>query len=437
MRRTRGGPVTGLALTAALAVVLAGCGGTAGQSASPAAAPSASAAESARPSEEVSGTLTGLFFVSFKDTYEKIVAKFKEKYPNVDVKFDYQGGDFGPLVLTQIQAGTAPDILTSFPGGSEKDSTDNVVPLAAQGHIAPLTADWGAQIPKLWKPDVSYKDQVYAYPGALQPLSAIYNQTKLDELGLKVPTTLDEVYQLCADAKAKGVYAYAQGLGDAAAGPQMLSFGQTATLVYGPDPTFDQKIESGETTYAKSPWLEQFKIYDKMFKDRCFGEGSLGRSRDQGATAVATGQALGIVDVGAVLSTVKTQSPSTKFVVGPIPATNDGKTYVTALPGFVTTINSKAKNPAAAQAFLQFMGEPEPSLIYAEGFQSVPVIPNAQYTPPAELAAFAQLVADGKFARIASVQAEVQTALNQYLQSMFLGKDTPESVAQKMQDAHK
>jgi raffinose/stachyose/melibiose transport system substrate-binding protein len=432
-------------------VALAACGGSTSTTPSAAASqaatqpPSAAASEAApsastaaaSPNTAVSGTLTGIFFVGFKDTYEKIVAGFKQVYPNVDVQFDYQGGDVGALVLTQLQAGTAPDILTSFPSGSEKDSSDNVIPLAAQGHIVPVTADWTSQIPDQWKSDVSYKDQVYAYPGALQPLSALYNQTKLDELGLKVPTTLDEVNKLCADAKAKGVYAYAQGLGDAAAGPQMLTFGQNATLVYGPDPTFDQKIESGETTYPQSKWVDQFTIYDQMSKNGCFGDGALGRSREQGATAVAAGQALGIVDVGAVLGSMKTQAPSAKWVVAPIPATNDGTTYVSALPGYVTTINAQAKNPEAAQAFLQYMGTPEASIIYADGFQSVPVIPNAQYTPPAELQPFADLVAAGKFARLPAVQAEVQTALNQGVQSMLLGNDTPQSVAQRMQDAHK
>jgi raffinose/stachyose/melibiose transport system substrate-binding protein len=217
----------------------------------------------------------------------------------------------------------------------------------------------------------------------------------------------------------------------------MLSFAQNATLVYGPDPAFDQKIEAEEVTYPTSPWVDQFEIYDRMFKEGCFGEGSLGRSREQGANAVAAGQALGIVDVGAVLANMRTSAPDSSFVIAPIPATNDGPTYVTALPGFVTTINAKTQNAAAAQAFLEFMGEPEPSLIYAEGFASVPVIPNDQYTPPAELEPFAELVADGQFARLASVQAEVQTALNQSLQSMFLGNDTPESVAQKMQDVLK
>lgn len=416
-------------VAAAAALALTGClpGGNSGTSSSD---PSAGGGE-------VSGTVTGVFAAQFKDTYEKIAADFMAKNPNVKTEFSYQGGDIGQVVMTQLQAGTAPDILTSFPGGDAKDNADNVVPLATQGRIVPLDVTWADQIPPSWTSSFSHDGKLYAYPGAFQPLSAIYNQTKLDEVGLKIPTTLDEVYQLCADAKAKGVYAYAQGLGDAAAGPQMLTFAQNSTLVDGPNPDFDKQLADGQTTYPDSPWLTQFEIYDKMFKDGCFGEGSLGRSREQGATAVAAGQALGIVDVGAVLPSIKTSAPDSTLVVAPMPATNEGETYITALPGLVTTINAEAKNAAAAQAFLEFMGSPQASVTYANGFAGVPVLPNDQYTPSAELESFAEKVTAGKFAAFGATQAEVQATMNQQLQAMFLGKTTPEGVAQKMQDAYK
>lgn len=388
------------------------------------------------PTGKVSGTLTGIFFSGYKSTYEKIVAAFEKKYPHVKVNFDYQGGDIGSLVLTQLQGGTAPDVLTSFPGGDAKDNADSVVPLASQGRILPLTASWSQQIPSVWASSFNYKGKTYAYPGALQSLTAIYNKTELDKLGLKIPTTLNEVYQLCTDAKAKGVYAYGQGFGDTTI-PQMLSFAQMASLLYGTDPTWDKKIATGEATYPTSKWVDQLTIYQKMFKLGCFGDGALGRTRDQSWQVAAEGQALGVVDVGAALAPMQQKAPKTDFVIAGIPATNDHKTYVTALPGFVTTINAKAKNPAAAQAFLDFMGTEDASNIYATGFAGVPVIPDPKYKAPAELADFAKLIADKKYAVLTTLQAEVQTTLNTSIQSMMLGNDTPKSITEKMQAVYK
>ncbi|MGY0390606.1 ABC transporter substrate-binding protein [Nocardioides sp. WG-D5] len=408
---------------AASALVLTGCVGGGGTE-----APSSDG--------EIGGTLTGIFPAAFKDTYVKIAADFEKKYPEVKVDFDYQGGDIGQLVMTQLQGGTAPDILTSFPGGDPKDNADTVAPLAAQGHIAPLDVSWADQIPDGWERDFAHDGQTFAYPGALQPLTSIYNKTKLDELGLSAPETLDEVLQLCADATEAGVYAYSQPLGDAVAGPQMLTYAQVGSLVYGPDPDFDAKLKSGKTTYPDSAWVDQFEIYQQMSDAGCFGDGALGRAAEQAQSEVAAGNSLGIVHVGGALPGIKASGPDNEYLIAPMPASNDGETLMVALPGFVTTVNAKAKNPATAQAFLEFLGEPEISAIYAEGFQSVPVLPNDEYSAPAELAEFAAAVDAGTIVPLGTVQAEVQSTLNQQLQAMLLGDTTPEGVAESMQVAY-
>jgi raffinose/stachyose/melibiose transport system substrate-binding protein len=416
------GVATGALTVVALA--LTGCSG------------SGSGDSSTGSGDALSGTLTGIFDAQYKAALEPIVANFEKENPDVDVQIDYQGGDLGAIILTQLQGGTAPDVLLSFPGGTEGTAADNVIPLAAGGLIAPIEPDWADQIPAAWENQFVYDGQVFAFPGAVQPLTAIYNQTMLDELGLTAPTTLDEVYTFCADATAKGVYAYSQGLGDTPAGPQMLSFGQTASLVYGPTPDWDSQLAAGDVTYPGSGWETQFEIYQKMYDAGCFGEGSLGRSRTQGQDAVAARQALGLVDVGAVLAGIQTANTEDEFVIATMPATEDGTSYITSLPIYSLTVNAKAKNLAAAKAFVEFAGEPEQSALYATGFDMVPLMPNDAYEPPAALADFATLVNDGKTALLANVTPEVQVALNTGVQSMLLGEDTPASLAQKMQDAY-
>jgi raffinose/stachyose/melibiose transport system substrate-binding protein len=417
--------VVAAAVITVAAVTLAGCTGSSGAT-----------TNNSGSDGEPSGTLTGVFFSSFKDTYEQIATDFEKKYPNVDVKFDYQGGDIGALVMTQLQGGTAPDILTSFPGGTATESAPTVASLAASKRIAPLDVSWAGDVPGAWDTSVKVDGATYAHPGALQPLSAMYNQTRLDEFGLTVPTTLDEVYQLCADATAAGVYAYAVGLGDPA-GPQMLTYAQLATLE-SDVAAFDEGLASGDATYADSVWVDQFEIYKEMSSRDCFGEGALGRSRDQAGEEVASGRALGTVDVGAALAPIQAAAPDSAFVVAPMPATNDSAdTKIVALPGFVTTINAKAKNPTAAQAFLDFMGEPEQATTYATGFSGVPAIPNDVYEAPAELTTFAELVASESFVPLGTVQAEVQAQLNQGIQSMILGDLTPQQVAEKLDSVYK
>jgi raffinose/stachyose/melibiose transport system substrate-binding protein len=418
-------------IVAALILGLATTGGCANQAPS---TPSPTTSGGA-----ISGELTGVWDATYKSALEPTVQAFETTYPGTTVKINYAGGDVPGLISTQLQANNAPDVLLTFPGGSPGGGANlNVVTMASQNKLLDVSdSSWTSTVPEEWKSEVTHEDKTYAYPGAIQGLAAIYNKTKLDELGLKAPQTLTEVYQLCVDAKKAGVYAYAQGLGDTAAGPQMLSFGQTSTLVYGPDPDFTNKQVEGQATFQDSGWKTQFEIYQKMYNDGCFGEGSLGRSRTQGIEAVAAGKALGIVDVSAIMATMKTSAPKSEFILTGIPANDDASsTYTAALPIYTIAVNAKAKNPAAATAFLDVLAEPENANSFAKGFNAIPAIPNDQFTPPAELKGFAELVQKGSFSKLPNwPNPKVQVELNEGVQSMLLGKDTPDSLAKKMQDA--
>lgn len=95
-----------------------------------------------------------------------------------------------------------------------------------------------------------------------------------------------------------------------------------------------------------------------MYDAGCFGEGALGLTRQQGAEAVAGGLALAQVDVGGQKRIMQDIAPDAHFLVTGIPATNDGKTFVTALPGYTVAVNAQAKNPEAAKAFLAELASP-------------------------------------------------------------------------------
>ena len=417
--------ITGGAVALTASILLAGCAGT----------------SSDTPDDgSVSGTLTGIFDSTYREGMDEIIALFEEEYPDVTVEMDYQGGDLQALIGTMLQSGTAPDIVLSQPGGPTSGVDINVVTQGAQGRYMDLSdLEWTADIPEMWlEGQLAYEGKVYGYPGAVQPLSPIYNLDLLEELGLGAPTTYEEVLQLCADAQANGVYAYAQGLGDVTGGgPQMLSYAQMATLLYGPEPDFREQLDSGATTYQDSPWVDQFKIYEEMNEAGCFGEGALGRSRQQGSEAVAAGQALGQVDVGGQKAVMQEIAPDTRFLITGMPATEDAAdTFITALPGYTVSVNAEAENPTAARAFMDFLATPEAGVIYAGMFSAVPILPNDQYEAPEDLADFAALVESGGIALLAQIGGNsVQQVLNEQVQAMILGDATPVDVAERMQEA--
>lgn len=415
--------ITALVITGAL---LAGCSG--GQAAAP-----------ENSDGEITGTVTGIWDATFKDSIQPIAEAFQKKHPGVKMDITYQGGDIGGVLSTQLQAGTAPDLLITFPGGTPgSGGGTNVLTLASQGRLLDLSSSpWTETVPDQWKSEVDYEGKTYAYPGIAQGLGAIYDQTTLDKYDLEVPTTIDEVYDLCEAAKDAGVYAYAQGLGDTLGGPQMLSYAQTSTLVYGPDPEAATQTKDGDFDFAKSGWKDQLEIYETMQKKGCFGDGALGRDRAQGNDEVASGRALGIVDVSAVIGAIQEKAPDDEFVFAPMPATGSADdTFATALLGYTIAVNAKAKNPAAAQAFLEFLSEPEQIAIHAEAFAALPAIPQDGYKAPAGLADFAGFIDSGAFTKLPVwPNAATQPAINESVQSLLLGNDSVDTTLAKIQAA--
>jgi molybdate transport system substrate-binding protein len=83
--------------SAALALLLAACGGLAAQPA-------------ASPTSQVSGTLTVLAAASLTQAFTKIGDQVHAGYPGVDVKFSFAGS---PTLVTQIQQGAPADVFAS------------------------------------------------------------------------------------------------------------------------------------------------------------------------------------------------------------------------------------------------------------------------------------------------------------------------------------
>ncbi|MFP3381716.1 hypothetical protein SB767_35965, partial [Bacillus sp. SIMBA_069] len=71
--------------------LLAGCSG----SASPAPASS---------DGKITGTVTGIWDSTFKDSIDPIAKAFEKKHPGVKMDISYQGGDLGGVLSTQLQA---------------------------------------------------------------------------------------------------------------------------------------------------------------------------------------------------------------------------------------------------------------------------------------------------------------------------------------------
>ena len=417
-----------LGATVVVALALSGCSGT------------SSVGASSSGNGAVSGTLTIEYDAAYKSALEPVVKEFQSKYPTAHVKIDYVGGgNILQVVSTQAQSGTLPDIFLTVPGPAGGGGF-TVGTLASQGYLGDLSdTTWAAKIPDTWKPAVSFNGKVYAYPGTLQGLGAIYNTTLLDKLGLKVPTTWTGLLSLCTAATNKGVYAFAQGLNDGTSA-QMIYIDLSGSLVYGPNPKFLSEMKAGHVVFKDSPWRDVFTKYKQMGDAGCFGKGALGRDRTQAVQEVAAGHALALVDVGAQLTTLKAQGPTNDYTLDPLPATDDpSKTYSQAAPGYTIAVSATAKNPAAAKAFLNILAEPKFINSYSSAFSGVPAIPNSDFVAPANLETLTKALSGGKSTDYSDQGWSGDLALvgQSEVQKLILGKHTVAQVLEALQASYK
>jgi raffinose/stachyose/melibiose transport system substrate-binding protein len=413
-----------LGATVVAAIALSSCSSTT----SPAATGSSSAGD-------VSGVLKVEYDASFKSALEPVVAEFKTRYPNATINIDYVGADILNVVSTQAQAGTLPDIFLTVPGPAGGGGF-TVGTLGSQGYLADLSGtEWAAKIPDTWKPAVSFQGKVYAYPGTLQGLGAIYNTTLLQKLNLKIPGTWTELLQLCSDASKAGVYAFSQGLNDGTSA-QMPYIDLAGSLAYGPNPDFLTQMRAKKVVFKDSPWKDVFTKYKQMGDAGCFGKGALGRDRTQSVQEVAAGHALAVVDVGAQLGTLKTQGPSNDYTLVPLPATDDAsKTYFSAAPGYTIAVSATSKNPTAAKAFLSILSEPKFINTYSAAFSGIPAIPNTEFVAPASLKALSEGLSGGKSTNYSDQgwAGEVGTTAQTEIQKLILGQHSVDQLLDALQ----
>jgi multiple sugar transport system substrate-binding protein len=152
------------------------------------------------------------------DTIQDNIKKFEAENPGIKVNLtDYTWPDYQDSLLLRFRGDTQTDVVY---GGQ-----DWLPAWAAAGYLAPLDAIAPAETLDGLKKDIAgfalsdmtYKDKLYGLPYYADTISFLYNKKILDEKGIAVPTTWEEVTAAAEKLKADGmerpiVYEYNQEL---------------------------------------------------------------------------------------------------------------------------------------------------------------------------------------------------------------------------------
>jgi raffinose/stachyose/melibiose transport system substrate-binding protein len=119
--------------------------------------------------------------------------------------------------------------------------------------------------------------------------------------------------------------------------------------------------------------------------------------------------------------------------------TSDDEPFLAVADSYGFAVNKEAKEPELAEKFIEFTASPAGQNAFADATGGVPSLPNDEFeasSPQQEQVA--AYIAEGRTAIWPDQlwpSPEVQATLFVVVQNLFNGIDTPETAAQKMDDA--
>jgi raffinose/stachyose/melibiose transport system substrate-binding protein len=370
---------------------------------------------------------------------EDVVKAFEAANPGVKVNLTTAGADqYQQQIRTQLASGTAPDVMTVWPGNGNPGAT---YVLAKPGYLLDLSDQpWAVQLPAAFQKVAQYNGKTYNALFGLNGIGAVYNDQAMKKAGLTAPGTWTDLLAFCRAAAGKGTPAFALGIQDNWV-TQLVLYALVATTVYGADKDFDTKMQNGQATFAGSPWTTAMAKYQEMNKAGCFQKNPLGTSYEASQTLAATGKTLGVVQGNWIIGLLKQKNPKGTFTMKALPAGDDPAAFLMpAAAGAGYGINAKAKNKDLALKFVTYVMSPDGMKLFNQKQGSLPTLANASSTVDPGLTELTTFVKDNRtvpFMDQLWPNAKVQQTMLSGLQEIFSKQSTPDKILGQMDEQYK
>lgn len=226
-------------------------------------------------------------------TAEKMIDSFEKANP--DITIDYTNYNYNPEYLQALSAASASDNLADIvglqPGSLTQTYSDYLIDLSDYAK-AEWGDDWTSVYDNVTQSQLQLgnkdgDDGHYILPIETQDIYVEYNKTLFEQLGLKVPTTYDELVEVSKTLRDNG---YAPLFFGGADGWQHVNLLLMCTSQIS-DTLFDE-CQNGEKAWTCDEMKQAMTNYKKLFDDGVMQDGSLSStSYSDGTTLFLAGQA--------------------------------------------------------------------------------------------------------------------------------------------------
>jgi raffinose/stachyose/melibiose transport system substrate-binding protein len=299
------------------------------------------------------------------DNVDAIYAAFMEQNPNITIVREvFATEQIRDTVNTAIASGTGPDII-SYDAGPGFAGV-----LVDAGLVLPLD-DYAEQygwFERVAAPAVeatTIDGTFYGMPNSTDLIGMYSNKTLLDQEGMTVPETLDDLVTFCGEAQEKGYIpiAFADNPGWQA-GHQ---FSMTSNQMIGPEAMRALLIEH-EGRWDTPEMVTAIEAFFVTLRDAgCFPDDAVAISYEDGNSLFFNGEALLHLTGSWLAGEIEEAMPDTEIGFVPFPEIEggQGRVWISGV-GSAWYITSTTANPDAAAALLDYLISQEVSERWVE-----------------------------------------------------------------------
>lgn len=298
--------------------------------------------------------------------FDTAVEEWNELHPDIEIEVDVASGEaYKQRIRTAFAANEVPDVFFSFTGTFSE-------PFVSAGKVLPLDEyltdgtrdrllDGALDI-------TTYDGSVYGLPVSLHAAFIFTNKALMEEHGIAMPTTFEELISAIEKLRAAGVTPFAFGNKDR--WPIILYYESLAVRHAGQSTVMD--AINGDASFDQQPFIDAAADLSQMVEAGAFPEGAAAISDVEGTTLLATGDAAMCYTGTWNIPTFEDPDAPTYGQIVPIrfPAVRGGvggKNDIWGGPFEMFGVSESTEHPDEAAMFVKFLTETMARKAYAQG----------------------------------------------------------------------
>jgi raffinose/stachyose/melibiose transport system substrate-binding protein len=303
---------------------------------------------------------------------EQVYASFMETHPNIEIKREVV--PYAQLIQTgktALASGTGPDLVYYDTGIGYAGV------LTEAGLLAPLDDiakdfGWDKRIFPWALARSTFDGHLYGLGMEMEFIGMYFNQTLLEQEGLEVPETDQELLEFCAQAQEKGYIPIA--FGNNPGWQSYHQFGMVANNALGSD-EITKLLVDGEGSWDR-PELEQavqFFFVD-LLNAGCFTPDVNAVGYDDANSLFFTGKALLHTTGTWLIGDIDAGAQGYEIGMAPFPSLNGGERLLPSGLGSAWFISAKSQHPEEAAMLLDHIMSDASVQLWVEGARFVPPV---------------------------------------------------------------